>query len=851
MDDAPHRPTPRLSADRWRALSPLLDEALDIASDRRPAWLASLSTRDASLADDLRRLLAEHDTVHRSHFLEMTLPLVRPAALAQPLEGQVLGAYRLVSSIGQGGMGSVWLAERCDGRFEGRAAVKLLNVALVGPTGEERFRREGTFLARLTHPNIARLIDAGLSPAGQPYLILEHVDGRHIDRYCDEQGLGTEARLKLFLDVLGAVAHAHANLIVHRDIKPPNVIVSVDGHVKLLDFGIAKLLEGAAGVGGSPEADTSALTREAGAVLTPEYAAPEQLSGGPVTTATDVYALGVLLYLLLTGQHPAGRDARSPAPLIRAIVDVEPRRVSEVVAGPHEPPDVLAGHAVRRGTTPGRLQRLLRGDLDVIVAKALKKDPAERYTSVTALADDVRRYLRREPIGARPDTVRYRAARFLRRHARGVAASAAVVVLLAASTAYHTGRLARARDRAQLEAAKAAKVSDLLTGLLSGADPYAFGPRREEPTVRGLLDAGSAQVQRELAGQPELQAEILTVMGRIYRRLGAFDKAQPLLEQALASGAEAFGAEHVTLAQTLHDLGVLQADRGDYTGAQARLERALEMRRKFLGAEHPEVAVTLSELGRVYQDQGRNEAAEPLHREALRVRRKVLGDEDPETAVSQSDLASVLRLGGDLDGAEALLRQSLATNQRARGEEHPNTAVTRHDLALIAAARGDYASAESELGGVLLLQRRGLGAGHPNVAATLHNLARVLAAEGRHDEAVARLREALEISRAALGSEHQLVAIYTITLGSVELARRQPVEAEMLLRQGLRIRQRSPHIVPSRRRTFPEDDWSLDAIRRLLGAALVAQGRNDEAEVVLLDSTRDSDFARLRPAPAS
>ena len=242
-------------------------------------------------------------------------------------------------------MGSVWLAERCDGRFEGRAAVKLLNIALVGRAGEERFRREGTILARLTHPHIAHLIDAGVSPAGQPYLVLEHVDGQRID-LGGEHALGIEGRLRLFLDVLEAVAHAHANLIVHRDIKPANVIVSVDGQVKLLDFGIAKLLEGDAAWGDSPTG-TSALTRDAGAALTPEYAAPEQLAGGPVTTATDVYALGVFLYVLLSGQHPAGAAVRSPVPLMRAIVDEDPRRISDAVVGRTETQEALTRHAAQ------------------------------------------------------------------------------------------------------------------------------------------------------------------------------------------------------------------------------------------------------------------------------------------------------------------------------------------------------------------------------------------------------------------------------------------------------------------------------------------------------------------------
>jgi tetratricopeptide (TPR) repeat protein len=580
--------------------------------------------------------------------------------------------------------------------------------------------------------------------------------------------------------------------------------------------------------------------------MTPAYAAPEQLSGGAVTTATDVYALGVLLYLLLSGQHPAGHALRSPATLIRAIVDTEPRRVSDAVVSQPESEEALPQHESRYGTSPSRLRRALRGDLDTIVSKALKKNPSERYASVTALADDLQRYVRHEPISARPDTLRYRTARFVRRHAGGVAASAAVVLLVSGLTVVHTTRLATERDRAQREAAKAVKVSELLMGLLTSADPYAIRDRSGEPNVRALLDAGAEQVQKELVGEPELQAEMLTSMGRIYRRLGLYDKAQNLLEQALASGQKAFGAEHVRVAQTLDYLGVVLVDKGDHAAAGRSLERALAIRRKLLGAEHADVAVTLVELGRLYQDQGLNDRAEPLHREALAIRRKVLGDEHRETAVSQSDLASVLRLNGDLSGAETLLRQCLETNRKTRGEDHPNTFTTLHDLALITATRGESRSAELLFRQVLAHQRRTLGEKHPIVATTLNSLSRVLVGERRYDEAASALQEAVDIARAALGGDHQLVAIYTLNFAAVQLLNQQPAAAETALREAMRIRALAPDIVPSRRRTFIEDDWSLGAAKSLLGAALLALRRYDEAEAALLDARRD--LEALRPA---
>src|SRR5580698_9712067 len=312
-----------LSPDEWQVLSPYLDRALAMRDEERGEWLSSLRERDPALAAQLAELLSEHRVLAQEGFLENRQFAVPNAT---GLAGQTLGPYTLISQIGQGGMGSVWLAHRSDGRFERSVAVKFVNLALAGKGGEERFKQEGSFLGRLAHEHIAELVDAGVSPAGQAYLVLEYVEGEPIDQYCDQRKLDLDARVRLFLDVLAAVAHAHANLIVHRDLKPSNVMVTTGGEVKLLDFGIAKLLEGEGQMGAA-----SLLTHEAGSALTPQYAAPEQLTGQPVTTATDVYALGVLLYVLLSGQHPVGSGSHSPAELVKAVLEIEPGRVSDAI----------------------------------------------------------------------------------------------------------------------------------------------------------------------------------------------------------------------------------------------------------------------------------------------------------------------------------------------------------------------------------------------------------------------------------------------------------------------------------------------------------------------------------------
>jgi serine/threonine-protein kinase len=509
-------PTP--SPEEWQILSPRLDEALEMTDEQRSVWLSSLRAESPALVNQLEALLHEHGVLSKEGFLERGVGLPEGRGLA----GQSLGAYTLVSQIGQGGMGSVWLAERNDGRFERSVAVKFLNIALMGEGGEERFKREGRILARLAHPHIADLIDAGVSHSGQPYLVLEYVDGDHIDLYCDHHKLDTRSRIRLFLDVLEAVAQAHANLIVHRDLKPSNVLVRKDGLAKLLDFGIAKLLED----------EEPALTLANGRAMTPDYAAPEQLSGGAITTATDVYALGVLLYVLLTGQHPAGQG-RHAADLVKAIVETEPTRPSDAVApgrGKSELIIQLAQLAAQRASTPEKLSRLLRGDLDTIVKKALKKVPAERYSSVTALADDLRRYLRHEPISARPDTLAYRWAKFARRNRAAVLLATLAIVATAAGLA---GTLLQARnarlqrDFALRQLARAESINDLDNFLLTDA-----APSGKPFTVSELLGRAEHLVERQRGPNLDDRVELLISIGRKYIGRDEDAKARRLLEQA-------------------------------------------------------------------------------------------------------------------------------------------------------------------------------------------------------------------------------------------------------------------------------------------------------------------------------
>ncbi|HZT77320.1 MAG TPA: serine/threonine-protein kinase [Vicinamibacterales bacterium] len=512
-------------ADRWERISPLLDRALELTDTDRVAWLTTLRDEQPMVAAELQLLLDEHHRLTHERFLDARSPLDRVYT------GQRIGAYTLVSRIGDGGMGTVWLADRSDGRFARRAAVKLPRVTLAA-ADETRFRREGSIVGRLSHPNIAQLLDAGVTADGQPYLILEYVEGDPIDRYCDARGLSSDARIRLVIAMLSAVAHAHANLIVHRDLKPTNVLVTRDGVVKLLDFGIARLLEGD---------DRTMVTQDGSSALTPAYAAPEQLTGGAITTATDVYAAGVLLFLLLTGQHPAGDAARSPASLMRAIVDRDP-------------------------------DRLLRGDLDTIVRKALKKDPRERYATASALAEDLQRYLRHEPIGARPDSLVYRTGKFLRRN-RVAAALGAVAILGTAAGVAGTivqARTARVqRDFALRELARSEAVNGLNAFLLSDA-----APAGDRFTVDDLLSRAEHLVERQHGDEAD-RVELLMSIGRQYTVQDEYAKASRLLGQAYVM-AQAL-PDPATRARAACGLAQVLASGSDVARARALIAEGLRV----------------------------------------------------------------------------------------------------------------------------------------------------------------------------------------------------------------------------------------------------------------------------------
>jgi serine/threonine protein kinase/tetratricopeptide (TPR) repeat protein len=635
----------------WTLVSPLLDRVLDLPATERPAFLSEVHAERPQMAALLEELLASHDAAIASDFLGS------PAFhTGTSLAGTAVGAYVLERLLGSGGMGSVWLARRDDGRFEGLVAVKLVNLAVLDRAGEDRFRQEGTALARLSHPNIARLLDAGITPAGQPYLVLEYVDGEPIDRHAMVRRLDISARLRLFLQMVDAVAHAHANLVVHRDLKPSNVLVTGSGQVKLLDFGIARLLVDEPGP--APAATAT------GRAFTPEFAAPEQVADGIITAATDVYALGVLLYSLLTGQHPAGPGARSPADLIKTIVESEPPRPSAVV-------------------TDVRTRRRLRGDLDTIVGKALKKQPGDRYVSATALAEDIRRHLRHEPISARPDTLAYRATTFMRRHRWPVAAAVVTVALISG------GLLVADRERriAERRFAQLRHLSEQVFALDARLTDVPGTTQAREALVTASLEylAGlAADAQSDL----DLMREVADGYLRIARiqgvptglTLGDFAKAEESLQQADAM-VEAVLARRpgevraLALSAGIRHARMIVAESEHRNDAAIAYATGTVERVEALVAAPDATPGQRAVVFRYYGDVAL--ASVNLHRydDAIRYARRHVelatsyGQSPLLTSQALSVLANALRLQGHLDEALTVIRQARTLANETTGTD--------------------------------------------------------------------------------------------------------------------------------------------------------------------------------------
>jgi serine/threonine-protein kinase len=825
------------SAHRWREVVRLLDAAIDLGPSERLAFLDRECAGDTGLRAAVERMVGACET--SAGFLEgepaaaYAAPLLAAsmsASLSPPRSAAVgmrVGPYRVVREAGHGGMGVVYLAERADDQYRQQVALKLMRGgALLGADEHlsRRFLEERQILASLEHPGIARLIDGGVTGEGLPWFAMEYVEGTPIDRYCDERRLPVDERLALFCGVCDAVAFAHRNLVVHRDLKPSNILVTGEGTVKLLDFGIAKLLAPLDG-----GADTAPATRTALRALTPEYASPEEIRGERVSTASDVYSLGITLYELLAGRRPYERGRRSPHAIERAILEAQPEPPSVVIARANgampnaAASPVLGVHVavsdVRR-TTPDRLRRTLRGDLDAIVLMAIRKEPDRRYASADRLADDVRRYLRGLPVTARIDGRAYRAGKFVRRHRVGVVAATAVAVVLAGFsivTAVQSARLRAQAERITLERDRAQEVSGFLVSLFRTADPYAGeGPRT---TVREVLDSGAARVDRELHEQPEVRAELLRAMGLSYLYLGLPMDARRLLEDALAIPQQATNEGEPHEVSVRHSLAQVLQELGEYAKAESLYRDVLGWRRRTLAPGNLYVARALTTLATVVAAQGRYVEAEGLALEALAIDRALRPADARAVSQSLNNLGNILHKQRRYAAAESVHREAYALRRAALGDEHAETA---NSLANIASALGEqhrFAEADSLFRKALTIKRSRLGARHVDVASDEAGYAQMLHLKGDQHAAEALYRQSIETHRSARPDGHPRTARAMLGLGELLLERGDARAAEPYLTEALQ----------SLRAALPAAHPSVAQARRALSDCLTLLGRASEA----------------------
>ena len=770
---------------RWQQIQSLFEELADVDVAERAAKLDRTCGSDADLRQSVESLL-DLDSNRRDPLLHAI-----GAAAESLLEdhrdrliGTRVGPYRIVSILGHGGMSVVYRGERDDSQYQQTVAIKVLQHATLHPRLRSRLHSERHILATLDHPCIARLIDSGDLDDGTPYLVMEHVDGQAIDVFCDSHTLFVRERLELFVEVCSAVHYAHRNLVVHRDIKATNIFVTDERTPKLLDFGIAKLL--------APESlsHTLPVTRLQERILTPENAAPEQVLGRPITTATDVYALGVLLYQLLTGRSPYRLLSYSQLQLERAICMDDPTRPSQAVVAKIKGESAADRSKIsdRRGLSPPRLQARLAGDLDAIVAMAMRKEPERRYPSVEAFADDVRRHLSGQPVRARSGDWRYNSAKFLRRHFLAASATGAVflgLVLIAGLTLWENHRLSLARDATAQERDRAQQVSSFLVDVFSQADP--FKAQGNDPTAKDLLDNGADAIRKNTSLQPEVRAELLESIAIPYRRLAHSDFAIPLFEEVLAIRKDQRPLDKGLVALALANLSQALMDAGRLVSAEQDIKEGLDLLQADDTTPMLERADLLAQYGQLYLS-GKSDpvSAEVMFKRALSIYRS-LPDQSMAIARVLTQLAAASVWTGKYDLAEDYQRKALNIFRVTTSSKHPDHNIALAGLAQILTRRGKYAEAEQDLNEALQVETSVFGADNPRSAAIESDLSYLYQLEGDSERALKASKEALRIARLRLGETNSTTGYYYDGLATLYLQIGNLGEAEANERQALAV----------------------------------------------------------------
>jgi eukaryotic-like serine/threonine-protein kinase len=729
----------------------LLDSSIDTPEVRE----AVLRMRQMSRSDESRT---------QTSAPEGEIEGLAPVGIA----GATIGRYTLVEKLGEGGMGEVWLADQTE-PVRRRVALKLIKAGMNSREVVRRFESERQALALMDHPAIAKVFDAGSTPQGTPYFVMEYVSAEPITAYCDNHRLGIRERLELFRLVCDAVQHAHQKAIIHRDLKPSNILVTeVDGRAmpKVIDFGIARAL-----TQNLPGA--SMLTRQGALIGTLEYMSPEQAltSGEDIDTRTDVYSLGVVFYELVTGARPIDPGKLSLAEFLRRLEQTEPLKPSTQIGGDAATLTEVAG---KRRSEPPALVRQLRGDLDAIALKALEKDRSRRYSAPAEFAADIGRYLRNESVLAVAPSAAYRARKFARRHrAALVTASAFFLVLVAAAVVSIREGIRANREAAVAQAVNDFLQKDLLAQASSSTQSGSSAKPNPDLKVRTALDMAAAKISGKFARQPAIEASLRETIGRTYSDLGLFPEARKQLELALDLYRRTTGEKDPAALKTLGELGHVLWLQGNYADAEKLFTHALELDLKVFEREHPETVDSMHNLGIVYFMQGKYEKAEQQYKSAAELRTRILGPDHPDTLRTKGNLAMTYKALAKYAEAEALQRENLAASRRILGPEHPDTTRIMNSLANMYSAEGKLAEAEALDRETLDVRRRVLGPEHPETVMSISNLGVVYEDEGKFDQAAALYNEALDIRRRVLGPEHPETLMSMANASEIGLAQGQ------------------------------------------------------------------------------
>jgi eukaryotic-like serine/threonine-protein kinase len=806
------------SPENRELIKELFEAALEVEPARRDALLQE-RCHDVRVLAEVERLLSEHDKAGTF------LPTPAVGNLASDEysapQSRNFDSYQLIELIGEGGMGEVWLAEQRE-PVRRRVAIKLIKAGMGTREVVARFESERQALALMDHPAIAKVFDAGSTPEGRPYFVMEYVAGTPITTYCDKHKLTTRERMELFIQVCEGVQHAHQKAIIHRDLKPSNILVSeVDGKPmpRIIDFGLAKAT-------GQGLTDATMLTRMGAVLGTLEYMSPEQANSGgeDIDTRTDVYSLGVVLYQLLAGALPLDLKKLAYEEVLRRLREQDVRRPSSRILAKGED---SATTAQNRGTDPPSLTRQLRGDPDVVVLKALEKDRKRRYGSPSELAADIGRCLRNEPVAAHPPSAAYRASKYLRRHTLGVSVATATVLLLisfAITEAIQLRRITEERDRATRERDRADRITQFMTGMFKVSDPSES--RGNAVTAREILDKALVDIDTGLNNDPELKARLMDTMADTYDSLGLYTREQPILERAIEIQRRTLGPEHPDTLNSMNNLASDLRQEGHYTEAERLDRETLEIRRRVLGPEHPKTLGTISNLAAVLWDEGHLAEAEKLIREALDIQRRVLGPENPVTLIMMDNLAVDLDEEGHYAEAEKLNREALDIRRRILGPEHPDTLLSMENLGADLGSEGRYPEAEQLDRETLDIRRRVLGREHPETLNSMSALADVFGLEGHYAEAEKLSREAVDIQRRVLGPEHPDTVTAMSNLATGLEGEGHYAEAEKLARQVLAIQ---------RRVLGPEHPRTATTTYNL-GCIMAHQNRREEALSLLREA---------------